>query len=90
MENKDDMPDVIVLGHFYAPAPMSEWFYAVLDETNNRMIPAYKAKYLRADKLAKVREALAPLSNILRLRGFYIEANNVVEALAILDELGVE
>jgi hypothetical protein len=43
-----DMPEEITLGDFYAPAPMSEQFYSVMDD-KTKMQPRKQAKYIRAD-----------------------------------------
>ena len=45
----NEMPDEIELGLFYAPAPMSEHFYSVID-AETKMTPVASAKYVRADK----------------------------------------
>lgn len=48
MTDEKEMPEEIMLGMFYAPAPMSEEYFSVID-AETKAVPLYKAKYIRAD-----------------------------------------
>lgn len=56
-----DMPNEIELGYFYAPAPMSEYYYSVIDK-ETKADPLFQSGYIRADiheaELTKLRNAL--------------------------------
>ena len=56
----NEMPDDIELGLFYAPAPMSEHFYSVID-AETKMTPVISTKYVRADKAVPKGWKLVPI-----------------------------
>lgn len=43
----DEMPNEIELGYFYAPAPMSEHYYSVIDD-DTKAEPKERARYIKA------------------------------------------
>lgn len=69
--NNTEMPDEIELGLFYAPAPMSEHFYSVIDR-ETKMTPVTSAKYVRADKAAPVGDIDAMVSAYEKERAQYV------------------
>jgi HAMP domain-containing protein len=81
------MPEKIELGLFYAPAPMSEHFYSVIDD-KTKMTPEAKANYTRSDiadtRIAELEAEVQRLRDNINvaLDGLYFIAKNYPESPA--------
>lgn len=51
------MPDKLKMGFFYAPAPMSEYFFSVIN-SETKMEPKASATYIRSDLVRGALEKL--------------------------------